>query len=69
MQGAVVKTKKGSQEHFGKNRVLLVPGNERRGIVGHGGAADPPRVHMNEPRWYKLREMGTIGAMAFAVRV
>ena len=69
MLGAVVKTKKGSQEHFGKNRVLLVPGNERRGIVGHGDAADPPRVHMNEPRWCKLREMGTIGAMAFAERV
>ncbi len=27
-----------------------VPGNAKRGIVGHGGAADPPRVRMSEPR-------------------
>ena len=49
--------------------MLRVPGNERTGTLEHGGAADPPRVRMNEPRSCKLREMGTTTAMAFAVRV
>jgi hypothetical protein len=46
-----------------------VPGNAKMDIVGHGGAADPLRVRTSEPRWCKLRAMGTTGAMASSVRV
>lgn len=46
-----------------------VPGNAWKGILGLGGAADPPRAHMSEPRWCKSRAMGTIEGMASVERV
>ena len=68
MREAVVKEGE-SQPRFGRNRVQLVPGNGMTGTVGHGVAADPPRVRMNELRWCKSQAKGTTGVTAFGVRV
>jgi hypothetical protein len=70
--GSCRKTKKVSRPRlpeYCEKQGRLVPGNEKRDIVGHGGAADPPRVRMSEPRWCKSRAMGMTVATAFEVRV
>jgi hypothetical protein len=70
--GSCGRTKKVSRprlREYREKQGRLVPGNEKRDNVGHGGVADPPRVRMSEPRWCKSRAMETTMAMAFEVRV
>lgn len=70
--GSCGRTKKVSRprlREYHEKQGKLVPGNEKRGIVGHGGVVDPPRARMSEPRWCISRAMGTTVATAFEVRV